>query len=157
MKKELKVLGVIGSYRKDGIIDSAVSEILKGAEENGGEVEKVYLLDYQIEFCRNCRSCMQVSGPDRGKCVIEDDLERLLARIETADCLVIGAPVNVGNLNALTRRFMERCVGYGYWPWGTSIPKGRKKAKSKKSILVSSSAVRFAASIFCSSSCNFAS
>ena len=65
MIKSGKLLGIVGSYRRDGIIDSAVSEVLKGAGDRGAEAEKIYLLDYQIEFCRNCRSCMQEPGNDR--------------------------------------------------------------------------------------------
>ena len=142
-KSVKKVLGIVGSYRKDGIIDSAVTSVLRGAAEKGAEVEKIYLLDYRIEFCRNCRSCMQEPGLERGKCVIEDDLEILLKKVDSSEYLVIGAPVNCGNLNALTRRFMERCVGYGYWPWGKPVPKGRIKSKPRKSVLVSSSAAPF--------------
>lgn len=138
-----KAIGIIGSYRKGGILDSAVTEVLAEAERQGAQTRKIYLLDCHIEFCTNCRSCMQSPGPDRGRCIIDDDMNSLLDEIENADCLVIGAPVNVGNVNALTRRFMERCVGYGYWPWGAAAPKGRVKGLSKKSVLVSSSAAPF--------------
>lgn len=135
-----KIVAVVGSYRREGIVNEAVSEILSGAAENGVETEKLFLLNYNIEFCRNCRSCMQLPGPKRGKCVIDDDLELLLGKMEAADGLVLGAPVNVGNLNALTRRFMERCVGYGYWPWNSPAPREREGIRKRPSILVSSSA-----------------
>ncbi len=134
------VIGIVGSYRKEGVVDSVVDEVLAGANEAGASTEKVYLLDFDIEFCRNCRSCMQMPGPRRGECIIEDDIHFVLDEIERADCLVLGAPVNVGDLNALTRRFIERCVCYGYWPWNSAAPKERVKEKTKKSVLVSSSA-----------------
>jgi len=137
---EKKIVAVIGSYRREGIINEAVTEILSGAVENGVVTEKLFLLNYNIEFCRNCRSCMQQPGPERGKCVIDDDLELLLGKMEAADGLVLAAPVNVGNLNALTRRFMERCVGYGYWPWNSPAPKMREGTRKRPSLLVSSSA-----------------
>ena len=71
-----KIVGIVGSYRKERIIDSAVSEILKGAEARGAETKKIYLLDKNIEFCRNCRKCTQekVDGT-RGNCVHHDDMD----------------------------------------------------------------------------------
>lgn len=54
-----KIVGIVGSYRKDGIIDSAVSAILKGAQRRGAETKKIYLVDKDIAFCRNCRKCTQ--------------------------------------------------------------------------------------------------
>ncbi len=140
MSTKIKAIGIVGSYRKGNIVDSAVTEILAEAERQGVQTKKIYLQDQKIEFCTNCRSCMQIPGTQRGRCVIEDDLNSLLDEIESADSLVIGAPVNIGNVNALTRRFMERCVGYGYWPWNTSAPKTRVKGTTKKAVLVSSSA-----------------
>ncbi len=134
-----KLIAIVGSYRKEGIVDSAVDGVLRAAQQQGVETKKIYLLDQHIEFCTNCRTCMQEPGEARGKCVLEDDLERLLTEIEQADYLVIGAPVNFGNVNAITRRFMERCVGFAWWPWESRAPKIRNPARNKRAILVSAS------------------
>lgn len=139
MTAQGKLIAIVGSYRKEGIVDSAVSEILRAVEQQGVETKKIYLLDQHIEFCTNCRTCMQEPGEARGKCVLEDDLEGLLTEIEQADYLVIGAPVNFSNVNALTRRFMERCAGFGWWPWESPAPKIRNPVKNKRVILVSAS------------------
>lgn len=64
----------------------------------------------------------------------------ILDTLEAADALVIGAPVNFGNVNALTQQFLERCVCYGYWPWNARRPQWRNPQISKKAVLVSSSA-----------------
>jgi multimeric flavodoxin WrbA len=137
-----KVVAIVGSYRKGGITDSAVDAILESAKEKVAEVTKIYLLDKHIEFCTNCRSCMQAEGEERGKCVQHDDLESILSEIDAADAIILGTPVNCFNLNALFRRFMERCVGYGYWPWRTKDgPVGRKKKPTKKAALVTSAAM----------------
>jgi multimeric flavodoxin WrbA len=99
-----KVLGIVGSYRKGGTIDQAVSTVLAAAAAGGAATEKVYLLDSRIEFCTNCRNCTQHPGPDPGRCFLEDDMAGLIERVERADALVLGAPVNFGNVNALTQR-----------------------------------------------------
>ncbi|MDJ0619184.1 MAG: flavodoxin family protein [Calothrix sp. MO_192.B10] len=140
MDTRKKVVGIVGSYRKNGFIDSAIAQILASAESQGAETQKIYLQDKHIEFCTNCRSCLQEPGKERGKCILEDDMESVLQDIESADSLVIGAPVNFGNVNALTRKFLERCVCYAYWPWDTPEPKMRDTTVRKKAVLVLSSA-----------------
>jgi multimeric flavodoxin WrbA len=140
MNTNQKVVGIVGSYRKNGVIDSAIAEILQEAEKQGAKTEKIYLLDHNIKFCTNCRICMQQPGEQRGECILEDDMNSILLQIEAADAMVIGSPVNFGNVNALTRCFLERCVCYGYWPWGTTAPKQRNPIRKKKAVLVSSSA-----------------
>jgi len=84
---------------------------------------------------------MQEYGESRGKCLQQDDLEPILACIESADAVVLGAPVNAFNTTALFRRFMERLVGYGYWPWGQNAPKTRSNLKPRKAVLVTSAAM----------------
>ncbi|HID74390.1 MAG TPA: flavodoxin family protein [Planctomycetaceae bacterium] len=142
-------IGIVGSYRRAGVVASAVAEILTEVAEQGVATRTIHLLDKHIEFCTNCRQCMQQPGPSRGKCTLTDDMEDLLAQIEQARYLVIGSPVNFGNVNALTRRFMERCVGLAYWPWGSRAPKMRDPVLSKRAILVSSSAAPFWIGRYC--------
>jgi multimeric flavodoxin WrbA len=113
-----RILGIVGSYRKNGTIDTLVTEVLSSAEEQGALTEKIYLLDKHIEFCTNCRTCTQNPGAERGECIHHDDMAGILDRYDGSDGIVIGAPVNCFNLNALTRRFMERLVCFTYWPWG---------------------------------------
>lgn len=50
---------------------------------------------------------MQTPVNERGKCVLEDDMEIILTEIDNADYLVIGAPVNFNNFNALSRTGMD--------------------------------------------------
>jgi multimeric flavodoxin WrbA len=136
-----KVVAIVGSYRKDGTIDTAVEAILAGAREKGAVTHTIYLTEQHIEFCRNCRTCVQIPGPERGKCPQQDDLEPILQEIEAADAVVLGSPVNCGNVTAIFRRFMERMIGFGYWPWGQAAPKSRGKAPRRKAALVASSAM----------------
>ncbi len=39
MDDHIKVLGIVGSYRKGGIIDTAIDEILASAKEEGAETK----------------------------------------------------------------------------------------------------------------------
>jgi multimeric flavodoxin WrbA len=133
-----KVVAIVGSYRQGGTIDQAIEAILEGARAKGAVTQTVQLRNCNIEFCANCRQCMQEPGEVRGKCQLQDDLEPLLADIESADSIVLGSPVNAFNTTAIFRRFIERLVGYGYWPWGQNAPKPRTKLKPRKAVLVAS-------------------
>lgn len=138
----MRFLGIVGSYRKCGVIDTVISEVLESALRCGADTGKRYLTDSRIEFCTNCRECVQPRGSERVPCVVhtDDDVNDILADVERSDVVVLGAPVNLGSANALTRQFAERCIGYYYYPWGATMPRLRDKTKRCRAILVSSSA-----------------
>ncbi|MGV7222654.1 MAG: flavodoxin family protein [Nitrospinales bacterium] len=139
MSSAKQIVGLVGSYRKGGYIDSTVEETLSAARTQGAKTEKIFLLDEHIEFCGNCRTCMQEPGFERGKCVVDDGMEKILQKIDEADSIVIGSPVNCGDVTALTRKFYERSVGYSFWPRGAKMPRIRSKKRTKKAVLISSS------------------
>ena len=132
-----KVVAINGSYRKGGVTDRAVEAILEGARAKGAETHSISLTEQQIEFCTNCRQCVQAPGAARGKCVQQDGLEAILAEIEAADAVVLASPVNYYNVTAIYRRFLERLIGCTYWPWGKSAPGMRSKPQRRKAVLVS--------------------
>lgn len=136
-----KVVAIVGSYRRGGTIDVAVDAVLEGARQAGAVTETIYLREKQIAFCLNCRSCTQEAGPDRGKCVQDDAMAEILARLESADGVVLASPVNFYNVTAIFRRFMERLLGYVYWPWGQGAPRARTHTHVLKAVLLASAAM----------------
>ena len=140
MRITVRITAIVGSYRKGGIIDTAIDEILTSAMEEGAEVTKVYLIDKHIEFCTNCRTCTQYEGKKRGECVIADDMSTVLDEIERSDAIVLGSPVNFGSVTAVMKMFIERLVCFAYWPWGMNAPKVRNTLKVKRAVVVASSA-----------------
>lgn len=136
-----RILVIDGSYRVDGITDQAVKVMADHLRSSGAEVEIVALRDYPIEFCLNCRECTQKPGHDPGQCVLHDSMGDLVEMIEQSDGYVLASPTNFGSVTAIYKRFMERLVVYGYWPWGAKAPKFRKALlPRKKAVVVSSSA-----------------
>jgi multimeric flavodoxin WrbA len=136
----MKVIAIVGTYRKGGVIDAAVDEILAAAAEAGAEVQKIYLIDRNIEFCTNCRTCTQTEGPGHGECTIADDMRAILDEIEGSDAVVLASPMNFWTVTAVMKRFIERLVCFAYWPWGAAAPKIRNKLKTKRAVVVISSA-----------------
>jgi multimeric flavodoxin WrbA len=141
MATMIKVLALSGSYRDDGITDQTIVAFAQALEEAGAEVEIILLREYPIEFCLNCRACTQQPGVVPGKCVLHDGMKELIEKIERADCFIFAAPTNMGSVTAIFKRFMERLVGYAYWPWDMNGPQFRNaRATKKKALLVSSTA-----------------
>ncbi len=136
-----KIIAVLGTYRKGKIIDSAVSKVLEGAHSRGAETDKIYLTDRTIDFCRNCRKCT-IDTPDarRGTCVIDDEMQRVLDKIDAADGIVLASPVNFGAVTAIMKRFIERLAVYGKWELDGKVrpPRKRIKEKTKRAVIITS-------------------
>ena len=136
-----RVLAINGSYRDDGITDQMGAVLVQTARDAGAEVEVIFLRDYPIEFCLNCRECTQKPGEVPGECVQHDCMHELVGKIEQADAFILASPTNFGSVTAVFKRFMERLIVYAYWPWGMPAPEFRKAhARRKKALLVSSCA-----------------
>ena len=99
----MKILGIIGSYRKKGNTDTAVQTVLEQTKQFGAEVEIIYLKDYQIKDCIGCEGCK-----DTLKCVINDDMQKLYPKIIEADAIVIGSPTYFYNVTGVIKNFIDR-------------------------------------------------
>lgn len=88
------VLGIIGSPRKAGRTNTLVQAALAGAAESGAQTEAVYLGDYAIRPLGTAGV-----GP-----ACPDALSDLC---DAADAIAIGAPVYWGDINGLTKDFMD--------------------------------------------------
>jgi len=141
MNEKRRILAINGSYRDGGVTDQAVIDVLDNLQAMDADVEHIKLRDYPIEFCLNCRQCMQQPGDAPGRCVHNDAMAELVQKIENADGYVLAAPTNFSSVTALFKRFSERLAVYGYWPWGKAAPMFRKaKMRNKPTIIISSCA-----------------
>lgn len=77
-----KIVAIVGSYRKDGVIDTAVEAVLAGAREKGANTHTIYLTEHHIEFCRNCRTCVQTPGQERGSVPSRTTWSRFCRRLK---------------------------------------------------------------------------
>ena len=136
----MMVIAIVGSYRKSGVTDRVVDEILSAGRKQGAQTKKIFLTDKHIDFCKNCRSCTQLKDLKKGKCVISDEMDSILDEIKQADALVIASPVNFGTMTAVMKKFYERLACYSWWPWGAKFPKKRDIQKNKRAVVVASSA-----------------
>ncbi|MBD3369854.1 flavodoxin family protein [Candidatus Fermentibacteria bacterium] len=83
-----------------------IDEFLKGAGKAGADSEIVTLAEKQIEHCLGCFFCWTRTP---GECVLDDDMEDLLPKLDT-DLLVFATPLYVDNVTGLTKNFMDRMI-----------------------------------------------
>ena len=139
MNADRHILAINASYRDGGVTDRIVDLMADELRERNVDVEIVKLREHPIEFCLNCRECMQSPGEKAGTCILNDGMHELIEKIEAADGYVFASPTNFSSATALFKRFSERLAPFGYWPWGALAPVFRKdKAAKKPAILVSS-------------------
>jgi multimeric flavodoxin WrbA len=85
----VRILALVGSPRKGGNTDLLVDEILRGSESRDNSSEKIYLYDYEIEPCLDCRKCKRRLL----ECSLRDEMSQLYPKLENADVIVFGTPV----------------------------------------------------------------
>ena len=88
----------MGSPRKNGRTSALIDAALEGATSAGAEARKVYLADYPL------RPFTGAGGSDEAKTYCPEELSELC---EQADAIALGAPVYYGDINGLTKDFMD--------------------------------------------------
>ena len=107
----MNVLAVNGSPRKKWNTASLLEKALEGAAAQGAATEMVHLYDLNYKGCTSCFACKMIDGPSSGRCAMKDELQPILAKIETeVDVLILGSPIYFGQMTGEMRSFMERLL-----------------------------------------------
>lgn len=99
----VKIMGIIGSPRKDSNTEYLVQKALESAAEYGAETEAYNLGMMNIKPCKACDICKVT-----GECPENDDIKEILSEIVNAHGIIIGSPVYFGNVSAQLKIFMDR-------------------------------------------------
>lgn len=99
----MKVLLINGSPNAHGCTYTALSEVAKTLEENGVTAEIIHVGHQPIRGCIGCRKCAQL-----GKCVFDDAVNEVAAKLREADGLVVGSPVYYASANGTLSAFLDR-------------------------------------------------
>lgn len=99
------VLIISSSSRKGGNSDTLADRFLAGAEAAGHRVEKIFLRDKNIDFCRGCGVCNTTH-----RCVQKDDMAAILEKMIAADVIVMATPVYFYTMNGQMKTFIDRTV-----------------------------------------------
>ena len=132
----MKLLIINGSPRKKGLISQMLRVFHEQAIATGVEVTEVYANDLQIKPCMGCMACRS-----KRHCVLpEDDAQRVLALIQQADAIVIGAPCYWGNIPGQLKLLFDRIV-YGMMRDTPRFPE--PLMKGKRLVCISTSTTPF--------------
>jgi len=99
----MKAIGFVGTPRKESNTVLAVQAILDGAKERGAEIAICSSRDLNLKPCQACMGCAKAPT-----CVIEDDMLQIYDQLESADVLIFGSPVYMGQMTAQAKAFMDR-------------------------------------------------
>jgi len=98
------VLGISGSPRRNGNTETLLDSALEGAIEGGADVVKVCLNELDMKGCQECGGCLNT-----GKCVIDDDMQRIYDLIEDADVIIVASPIFFSGLSSQVKMVVDRC------------------------------------------------
>ncbi|HEY0090560.1 MAG TPA: flavodoxin family protein [Candidatus Lokiarchaeia archaeon] len=119
-----KILGIMGSPRKNGNTHILISKILESAQKEGADTKMIFLSDLIIKECDGCYSCWKGQ-----KCGKNDDMNNIYPLIINSDVLIFGTPVYWFGPTALMKVFIDRLVYF-------NCPENRAKIKGKNAIIV---------------------
>ncbi|HNW34087.1 MAG TPA: flavodoxin family protein [Candidatus Ozemobacteraceae bacterium] len=98
-----RILGFVGSPKRDGNTGILMQRFMKGVAEAGGESKIHWLNMLKVTPCQACGYCQT-----HDRCVINDDLTPILLEIPKADGIVIGSPVYFFQVSAQTKALIDR-------------------------------------------------
>lgn len=98
----MKVILVNGSPREKGCTYTALCEAEKALRANGIETEIFHIGNKPIIGCMACGGCSD------GKCVFDDSVNALAAKVDEADGFIFGSPVHYAAASGALTSFMDR-------------------------------------------------
>lgn len=100
-----KVLILSSSPRRGGNSDVLCDEFMKGALEEGNEVEKIFLKDKTVHPCTGCSVCSMYGKP----CPQKDDAAEIVEKMIAADVIVMATPVYFYTMCGQMKMMIDRC------------------------------------------------
>lgn len=102
----MKILMINCSPVRNG----ATAEIIQTAHsflKKTHEIRSICIDDYDVHFCKGCRSCHRTAV-----CVQKDDVPKTIAEFEWADSIVCVSPSYWADIPGQFKAFIDRCT-----PW----------------------------------------
>ncbi len=104
----MKITALFASPRKGMNSETMAETFLQEAERLGAQVERFRLSDLKYRGCIVCDGCKTKSE----KCVLKDDLARVLDAVTQTDTLVLATPIYFGDGSSLFKAFMDRWYSF---------------------------------------------
>ncbi len=105
----MKIFVLSVSMRKNANSDILADAFVKSAAEAGHEVHKLSLRELEVKPCNSCWAYWS----NGGRCVIDDDMKKIYAELESCELLLISTPLYYATFPAQFFAFINRL--YPYW------------------------------------------
>lgn len=106
----MNIVSLLGSPRKNGNTAALLDKVLEGiCSKHQVQNEFIFLQAKNIKPCMACESCHK---DENSKCVIKDDMQDILSKIEKADLIIVASPIYWWGVTAQTKLFIDRTYGF---------------------------------------------
>lgn len=100
----MKVLGIMGSPRRQSNTEILLDRTLEGSREMGAEVEKLAVSELKVRPCLEIYACLK-----DGRCAIKDDMQRVYDKLLEADHIAFASPIFFYGLTSQAKAIVDRC------------------------------------------------
>ena len=121
----MKVLVMNCSPVRNGATAEIVN-IVTARLEKKHDVKNICIDDYDIKFCKGCRTCHNTA-----KCVQNDDVDRIIEQYEWADIVISVSPSYWADIPGQFKVFIDRCT-----PWCNTHEPHAKISSGKKGYVI---------------------
>jgi multimeric flavodoxin WrbA len=111
-----KAVALLGSRRKMNTY-RMLTEIREILAQHDISLEIIELYRYDIRDCLGCEACVL-----RGKCVLDDDVPEIMAKIADADGIILASPVYLQQVSGKMKTFIDRTCSWYHRPVLTVRP-----------------------------------
>ena len=98
-----KIVIISTSPRRNSNSEALANAFAKGSAESGNDVESISLRGKDMRFCLGCFTCQKT-----GKCVIRDDMNEIVLKMEQADVLVFATPIYYYEMSGQMKTLLDR-------------------------------------------------
>jgi len=103
-----RIMVVCGSPRKQGNTSRVVGWMAEAARAAGAEVEIVHAVDLEFK-APGCTACMGCQKSEEFRCVIDDEVSEVVARMPEASAVVLATPIYFYGPTAQLKMVIDRC------------------------------------------------
>ncbi len=117
-----RILGLLGSPRKNGNAGLLLDQALSGAKAAGAETERLAAAELKIAPCLACEGCRRT-----GECVVHDDMTQVYRQLQEADGVIVSTAVFFMGLPAQLKALVDRCQPFWVRKYRLSILPEKKR------------------------------
>jgi multimeric flavodoxin WrbA len=134
-ENNVKVLGIMGSPRRQSNTEILLDKALEGAREAGAEVEKVLVSKLKISPCLEIYACFK-----DGNCAIKDDMQSLYKKLLEADHIIFASPIFFYGITSQAKAVIDRCQAL--WARRHVLGMGKEDKRERRGVFISVGATR---------------